>query len=289
MGGRGSGFGQRSEPSIENLLEELKGKKKKKSTWTDYGDGNKDFEIIKHTDLTKSLKKDKIVVCNTIINLDGDLAQSNLEQIRKLSSGYSSFTETYLDSKNLRVRSFEVDDVSYKTGKRKPNLTVVAAFNGMTGDICFNERTNKSLKQIREDELSMQADRWAVQTDTKNAEKSTITHEFGHFVEECIVEKRVMRDYVKDDIHAYNKFKNDYIEHDRIMAKESRKIVKEVAEIAVQKYHAKSEDLMPSEYARSGGYEEWFAEAFTEANLHSADKPLIKAMKEFLKREALYD
>ncbi len=43
---------------------------------------------------------------------------------------------------------------------------------------------------------------------------------------------------------------------------------------------------MPSRYAKKGGVLEWFAEVFAETNLHTTDKPYVKAMEEFLRRES---
>ena len=67
---------------------------------------------------------------------------------------------------------------------------------------------------------------------------------------------------------------------------EARKIKQQIKDIATQKYKAKPKQLITSEYGEKDKYSfEWFAEVFAESQLHTTEKPIVKAMKDYLKEE----
>ena len=83
---------------------------------------------------------------------------------------------------------------------------------------------------------------------------------------------------------TYNTYKTDNKQRLEIEWQEANKIVGEVTDIATQKYKAKDKDLILSDYGTRDPFE-WFAEAFTEASLHTTNKPLVQAMRDFLSKE----
>lgn len=281
MGGRGSQFNDKTK-IIDDLLDGLEGlkKQKAKTSFLDYGDVKKDFETNQHTNLTTALKNDNIIVCESFDHLNADVAEMNLSQIKVLASDHSNIIKTYLNLDELKIRSYAMNDVSIKTGKKTPNYSIGALFEPTTGQICINERLATTVNKMIEDNLRMQSTNFSVPVDKGKEGCHVITHEFGHFVENCIIEKRLQR-----DVHKYNQFRTATpFEQEAIRKNEARKITKEIATIALDKFKAARKDLISSDYGNEDNFE-WFAETFAEANLHITKKPLVKAMQEFLKRE----
>lgn len=92
---------------------------------------------------------------------------------------------------------------------------------------------------------------------------------------------------MQQNVHQYNKYRTASVqEHEKLHYAEARKITARIAEIALKKYNATNYDLRLSDYALENQYE-WFAETFAEANLHTTNKPLVQAMKDFLNEEGM--
>lgn len=274
MGGRGSSF----KPENNSIEEQFK-KRKKRSYYLDLGNINDDKIISQQNKLTKELKESNILVCETTQNLDKDLTQSTLQQIKKLADNYNVIVSSYLDTEDLKVRSYKINRVSIKTQKSRPDYEVRACFAPFTSQICLNERTIKTNERLVEEYNRQQKTNYSVTVDKGQEKNHVITHEFGHFVENCIIENRL-----KQDVKTYNTYKTDNKQRLESEWQEASKIVKEVTDIATQKYKAKDKDMVLSYYSREDPFE-WFAETFTEASLHTTNKPLVQAMREFLSKE----
>lgn len=281
MGGRGSQFNERINAidSLIKLLNEVKNLQNTPTSWLDVGDVKKEIELVVQNDLTKSLKKDNIISCESLNNLNRDVVNSNLSQIKTLTNKYSNISKEYLKDDVLKIRSFKMDNVSFKTGKRTPEYNILAVFQSETGQICLNARSMDEVEKIKKVKRLSILDKHSVKVDEKNYEVSTITHEYGHFVQDCIIEK-----HLKQDIHRYNTYKTNPQEREKIRLQEAIKITKDIANIAVTKFKATQEDLIQSEYSKTNHFE-WFAETFTETNLHSEKKPITLAMKYYLEKE----
>lgn len=274
MGGRGSHFKPQN-----NSIEDKFQKRKQPKYYLDLGNINDDKVLTQQNELTKELKESNILVYETTQNLDKDLAQSSLQQIKKLATDYNGIVSSYLDTENLKVRSYKINRVSIKTRKSRPDYEVRACFAPLTSQICLNERTIKTNEKLIEEYNRQQKTNYSVTVDKGQEKNHVITHEFGHFVENCIIENRL-----KQDFKQYSTYKTDNKQRFEIEWQEANKIVGEVIDIATQKYRAKDKDMILSRYSREDPFE-WFAETFTEASLHTTNKPLVKAMRDFLNKE----
>lgn len=274
MGGRGSSF----KPQNNSIEDNFK-KRKKPKFYYDLGKIDEDKIITRPNKLTKELKESNIIVYETTKNLDEALAQNTLQQIKTLAKDYNGIVSSYLDTEDLKIRSYKVNRVSIKTNKSRPDYELRACFAPLTSQICLNERTMKTNDRLIEEHIKSQKTGYSVTVDKGQEKNHIITHEFGHFIENCIIENRL-----KQDVKRYNTYKTDNKQRLDIEWNEANKIVGDVIDIATQKYKAKKKDLVLSDYSTNNPFE-WFAETFTEASLHTTNKPLVQAMREFLSKE----
>lgn len=274
MGGRGSSF----KPQNNSIEDNFK-KRKKPKFYYDLGKIDEDKIITRPNKLTKELKESNIIVYETTKNLDEALAQNTLQQIKTLAKDYNGIVSSYLDTEDLKIRSYKVNRVSIKTNKSRPDYELRACFAPLTSQICLNERTMKTNDRLIEEHIKSQKTGYSVTVDKGQEKNHIITHEFGHFIENCIIENRL-----KQDVKRYNTYKTDNKQRLEIEWNEANKIVGNVIDIATQKYKAKKKDLVLSDYSTNNPFE-WFAETFTEASLHTTNKPLVQAMREFLSKE----
>ena len=283
MGGRGATFRIKD----KSILDILGHRNEKKTYYIDYGDVEKEVQSSLKNNLTKELENNKIFICSSIEGLDVDVRDMNLIQLGDLSKKYSNIINGYLNYDDLKIRAYKMDRVSLKTGKRTPELETGALFNPTTNQICFNIRNNQNLSQLRQMGKLSQDDGWSVRTDIRNVEKHIVTHEFGHFIENCLIEKRLQKDVRRFKEYKEAENTHNWTKYVEIQNAEASKISTEIQSIAREKFGERNpENLIPSRYAKISGVLEWFAEVFAETNLHTINKPYVKAMEEFLKKES---
>ena len=267
MGGRGSRF---KDLSIEQ---------EKEKYWTDYGDADQDLETDVQNGLTKNLKDSNIIVCDSLKNLDNAVVESNLKQIKDLTHEFSGIVSPNLDDECIKIRSFKMNRIRIATGTKSPEYEILALFAPIKKQICFNERSIKDLESLKSLVKHSQEVGHSVKVDNGKESVYVITHEYGHFLENCIIEKRIQQ-----DVRAWAKFKTNVSEMQKMRIAEAESIRTKIKEIATKKYKASEGQLKPSEYGDKSPFE-WFAEVFAETKLHTTNKPLVKAMKEYLKGE----
>lgn len=268
MGGRGSKF--------KNLSIE----QEKEKYWTDYGDADDDVEFKgnEQNNLTKKLKDNNIIVCKSFKNLDDKVAEVTLKQISDLTQEYSNIVNSNLEDEAIKIRSFKMNRVSIKTGAKTPEYGIMALFTPFKKQICFNERSVKDLESLNNIIKASQESGHSVTTDDSKKGVYVITHEYGHFLENCIIEK-----HIQQDVRGWAKYKTGNLsEVQAIRVSEAEKIRDTIKEIATKKFKASKKQLETSDYGEVSAFE-WFAEVFTESKLHTTNKPLVKAMKEYLK------
>lgn len=272
MGGRGSRF-----KDVNSTIPKPDNK-----SYLDFGNADLDNEIHDHNNLTKNLKDSNILVCQSLENMNEDIIKTNLNQINTLSKKFDNLISKNLEDEGIKIRSYKMNRVSYTTGKSTAEYGVMALFAPGKKQICFNERTFKSDEQIINLTKESQKSGYSVETDKGKENLHIITHEYGHFIEQCIIEK-----HLQNDIHQWAKYRaSSPIEKEEIRRVEARKIKQQIKDIATQKYKAKPKQLITSEYGEKDKYSfEWFAEVFAESQLHTTEKPIVKAMKDYLKEE----
>lgn len=274
MGGRGSSFKDINVFNKEDYL-------------LDIGDIRQDKPEIKQNALTKNLKKDNIIICESTAKLDEHVRTMNLKQIEFLTEHNKSIIEWSLDTEPLSIRSYKMNRISKRTMKKSPEYSVIAVFSPVDKQICFNERVVKDISTLEYIAKSGQETGHSVKTDKNKMAQHTVTHEYGHFVEDCIILNKI-RMKTKEDVRAlsnYQKVKASP-EGERIRMQYAEEIKNQIKQIAIKKYHAKGEQLRTSNYGEMKNDPfEFFAEVFAETQLHTTNKPLVRAMKDYLEEE----
>ena len=273
MGGRGSSF-----KDINNISES-------DEYWTDYGDADQDELSSEKNNLTKELKNNNILTCKSLYNLDENVVKTNLKQIIDLSYKQKSIIDDILNDTPIKIRSYMMNRISKKTYKKSPEYSVLALFSPIKKQICFNARVLKDIPSIERIIESSQKTGHSVKTDKNKAIFHIVTHEFGHFVEDCIIQKKIQQNVF--DWSKYRKLiqSKDYdkqYEANEIRKKYAEEIKLQIKQIATDKYNATGSQLKTSKYGESDDFE-FFAEIYAESQLHTTRKPLIKAMQDFLK------
>ncbi len=269
MGGRSSTFKERIK-GIDDLLKELEKKQKKKDyTVLDLGDHTQEVELDSTYRNKIRLQNRNYMVCKSMDEVDKDIRRVTLNQIMNLSHKYNNLTHGYLDEQQVKIRSYKINDINLKTQKKSPNYTTIACWSKSSNQICLNQRRSKNIDDIVKTVDYSQSTGHFMKTDAGTQDKYVITHEFGHFLEECIVQRRLQtKDYTQE-------------ERDRAVLT----ITEEICNIARNKYKASNNDLRQmSRYGYNDAYE-WFSELFTSTVLSSNKSPMQNAMNEFLKKE----
>lgn len=254
---------------------------KQKDYWIDFGNKDLEKETSKENLLTNDLKRLNIKVSESFDVMEERLSNTNLSEVKLLTEKYKNISNATLNFEELTIRAFPMDRVSIKTGVRRAEYETIALFHPTSKQICFNQRVLNDYDKATENSKRSQNEGWSSKTDKGKEASHTIAHEYGHFIENCIIEKKIQQ-----NVHKWAEYKNlPVAEKLKIWNTEERNIKKEIINIAVKKYKASEEDLKISKYGDRNGDAEWFAEVFAETNLHTTKKPIVQAMKDFLKKE----
>lgn len=207
------------------------------------------------------------------------MSNMNLKQIEDLTNTFKQTINWNLEDEPIKIRSFKMNRISTTTLKKSPEYGVIALYSPTKKQICFNERIVKDLQSIENIVKSSQETGHSVKTDKSKITHHMITHEYGHFVEDCIIQKRIQQ-----NVHDWAKFKTSPTDADLMRKAKAKEIEQQIIQIAKEKYKANDKQLETSSYGQKNSFE-FFAEVFAESQLHTTQKPLIQAMKDFLKEE----
>ena len=269
MGGRGSTFNERIK-GIWDLLKELERKSNKIDyTILDLGDHTSEVSLNGDYAHKTKLNNDNYMICNSMKEVDNKVQSSTINQIALLNDKYSNITKSILGDQQVKVRSFKINNIHIKTEKKTPNYTTMACWSKSSNQICLNQRTMNNFDKALDDVKFSQSTKHFMQTDVGTQDKYIITHEFGHFIEDCLITKRLQ--------------KTTFTQEER--SKEALTITEEICKIAKKKFNATGNDIKQmSRYGYNNAFE-WFAELFAKTQLSSDNISLSKAMNEFLEKE----
>lgn len=269
MGGRSSTFRERIK-SVSDLLKDLNKKTRKKDfTILDLGDHTQETSFDENYRNKSRLNDRNYMVCNSINKVDKKIQKITLNQIAYLSHKYSNITNQFLKDQQVKLRSYKINDINIRTQKKYPNYTTMACWSKSTNQICLNQRRMQNFDDMVNSVKYSQSTGHFMQTDLDSQDKYIITHEFGHFIEDCLIQKNLQR--------------SDYSQEERTT--EALTITEKICKIAVDKFKATDSDLRKmSRYGYTDAYE-WFSELFTKTILSSDKTSLSMAMNEYLKKE----
>lgn len=271
MGGRSSTYKERIK-SIGDLIKELDKKyksSKESDKILDLGNAEAETKLEGNFKYKDSLNDKNYMICNSLNDIDKKIKESTIDQIAFLSNRYKHLIKNILDDSEVKVRSYAINDIYLKRKQTLPNYSTIACWSKSTKQICINQRVNKSYESVVEKVKYSQSTGHFMQTDNNTQDRYILTHEFGHFLEDCLIKKRLNTD--------------TYTEPQRY--REALNITDEICQIAKSKYKATATDIQfISKYGHTNAYE-WFAEMFTSSILSSQKSPLNNAMLDYLRKK----
>lgn len=257
MGGRGSSFLKTSGRTNEDWFK-------------DYDYETYTNKPTASTDFLKDIKNTWVMSTTDVINRPVMNKQSDF--IKTLASDYSGSIQLLDESNNLHIRALTLKSSS-----------TYAAFVFPRSDykkmqICFNLKKINQPEDVLKNNTKTQIDSgyWSY-SDDNNLVNHTVAHEYGHFVERTIIEKKAKKVPIEQRELTYN-FEEYY-------HKKSKEIYDEIYKIKCSNYGDNSKQRI-SRYAQDS-YQENFAEIF--ANLTTSKHPTnwAKAMDTYLKQEGI--
>ncbi len=267
MGGRGSTFKERSK-NLNTLIEYLKQNKNKNSSYfLDIGEISDEREIVSNEKINLDLNNKNYILCSSINNLDSEIKKIYLNQVNSLSEKYSNIIKT--NEIPVHLRTYKMNNVNLKTLSKSPNFTTNACFATKKDEIqiCLNKRIYTSLQDVKDGEKQSQSTGHHVKVKSEHLDKYSIVHEFGHYIEDCIIQKRLNN---------------------------SNATLKEREDVAIDLFKEVMEgiDLNNTSQYRLSRYQyknafEWFAETFTSCQLGEKNTLLTNNMNKLLKKENL--
>lgn len=258
MGGRGSSFngGERNE----------QGKQRFDYKMTRLGERPAEEETKREpfrTDGTLKLNEEKIKVFVSTDSISENILKDNMEQVKnlqeKVEKQYGIDTKATLNTEKANLSFY---------GVQSKSNTVAYYINNQ---IVFNKQYYKDQELIVKRTKEAVKKEYHARCDDKNLQVYTITHEYGHFLQDVIIKKRLEKKGEDPNIHT-NKIK------------ESKKIWQEILQINKEKYKSNNEFISNYGYTNPN---EFFAEAFAESQLSSNQSTLAKSTIVLLEREGL--
>lgn len=210
-------------------------------------------------------EKKNVQISESLKTLDGDLLARNLVHLDKLTDKYHITENQHL---TLGVES----------GNRFMGTTYYTK-----NDINLSKRYFRSRDYLLEVEARNQRSGWHSNMKPENYDLGTLTHEYGHAVENDYI-----RRYIKDHYGINTRLRrNTYTRTEKAYREEIDKDIRDTLFSEVRK----TENLTATEikqkyfsgYGRSKRHYEWFAETFAQMEL-GEKTPLTEAMKHWLER-----
>lgn len=221
-----------------------------------------------NTDYLK--RKENTWVMSTTDNIQRNTMNEQTKFLANLAKEYSGSTELLTNENNLRIRALELKSTSTQAAFVYPS----SGYEKM--QICYNKKAiDKPITEIEKKTQSQIDIGFWSPCDKENLVNHTIAHEYGHFIERTLVEKRIKEKTGRSsrflDSSEYNKY--------------SKEIYKEIYNIKRERLDDKSKERV-SRYAYDCTQEN-FAEIF--ANLATSKKPTNwgKAMEIYLKENGI--
>lgn len=258
MGGRGTSY---------NNPDGIKGRQKENyktgsSKWVDNAvkDAKETKRLPFKTDGTMKLNKEKIKVYDTTDPIAEGILKINLGKVKELQKvmdiNYGIKTKKILDNEKTELKFF---------GGKSDGNSIAVYFDN---NIVFNIKKYNNIENIKALINRQMASQHFAKVDNRNTTSYTVTHEFGHFVQDAIIK---------------NRLEKKGLQYNLVTEREEAQVIrKEILKINKEKYG--NNDASVSRYGLTNSME-FFAEAFTESQLSSNKTTIAKAMNDFLKQE----
>jgi hypothetical protein len=235
----------------------------------------------KMTDIMIDLKKENIIIYNSMLKLPQDLLNEQLESLRHLTNNNKKLFLLIDKNKPLQIRL-----AKFTNKKVQACFSMLRNFENPR--IYYNANfANKTLKQVEEHTKAQQDSGWWTRCDEKNLSRQVTTHEFGHFVNynliKKLIDRRCPKKYKELEIAYNNGDISKITEITNLQMRMAYSINNQIALISKKIYGTmRLEDI--SEYGKTSQMET-FAELYTNAMLSSKPNDMSKALKKYIKEK----
>lgn len=210
-------------------------------------------------------EKKNVQLDESLKTLDKDLLATNLEHLDKLTDKYNVVKNQHLT-----------------LGAQNSNRYIGTTYYG-ANDVNLSKKYFKSKDYLLEVEAKNQRTGWHSNMKPENYDIGTLTHEYGH-----VIENDFTRKYIKDHYGINTSFRRkSYTRTEKAYREEiDRDIRDEIFNEVKRKENLTTTQVKEkylSGYAKSKRHYEWFAETFSQMEL-GEQTPLTEAMKHWLER-----
>lgn len=221
----------------------------------------------RNNDYIDILQDKNHVVCYSTDNFNYDLVEPNLRKLNQMVDKFPGVAY------NLKGYSLEVRGATYKA-----NSPTIASFTYFPGDknnmsIFLNkDYYTRDKNKIIELHKNARSKGWFSASDENELLNASIAHEYGHFIEKLIIDKKIEEEKTKKEMTQFDiDFAYNY---------HAIKIKHEILKIQKEKFN--SDENFISEYGNKNT-KEFFAESF--ANLVTSKNPttIAKATEIYIK------
>lgn len=230
----------------------------------------------RRTEWIDILSDENIILCESTDNFKVENIEPIIHKIKKINDKYKEIAKNLSATYPLEIRAgkFTGRTVACFSAKicNKEDMTIFLNAN----------LSKKSKKDIEEEtKYNIQAKHWSP-CDDNELINHTLAHEYGHFLEKLLFDKKVKNDkQFQENLVPKSldmaKHINQYVNYEKIFAKQVKYDI-----LKIQKKHFNDSNDFISKYGNYDAFE-FFAETF--ANLVNSKNPtnLAKAMEIYLK------
>lgn len=220
----------------------------------------------RNNDLIDILQDKNHVVCYSTDNFNYDIIEPNIKKLNQMVDKYPGVTY------NLKGYNLEIRGATYKD-------------SGTIASFCYHieDKNNMSIflnkdyyTDNKSEMISLQKEakkrNWFSKSDENELLNASIAHEYGHFIEKLIIDKKINEEKSQKDM--------THFDFDLAFSYHAIKIKREILKIQKEKFN--SDEQFISEYGRKNS-REFFAEAFS--NLVTSKNPttIAKATEIYIK------
>lgn len=271
MGGRGANYYEkRNREKEQELVKKLVKQSKNEQPYPDDPESERDYY-----DEFKKLKNQGFSVRKSTDEFDVEYLKPYQKQLIKLNEKYNP--KDLIKENDIQLSSYRLN------GAYGAMQGVFDDRNKLQIRLVLNKKTLKEKENYIKSKMYGIAKGDSVFVETKNIYLYTITHEFGHIVEENIIRKR----YKQRAEHLG-------INYEKFREMEAERIKNEVIRNLQNKYTMPLKDDMIylSKYSKdkykfadgTGNDLEWFAETFTHSQLSANPEPIAKELENYIRR-----
>ena len=226
-----------------------------------------------HNEMFNKLKENHISTRMSTDDVDDKILERQQVQIYNISSKYKNILKYTVSKKDIQ---FGIIDIK-KSGTLGYCSVRLDESSSIQRIVLDKKQFNNYDKVVSEVEKGVLRGHFVPINLKFKSRDYLITHEFGHAIENSIIEKERIKHNLND-----NNFDN-FIRFRDIMA---ARIKSEVINIKNKKFaNLKDSSIIEiSNYSSKNDYD-WFAETFTNLELSDSPKPIALALKEYLKEQ----